>query len=108
MMIDTPVMPIDTLEVSADTLEIPTDTVAVVVPPATAHAFIVGGCFSVEQNALNMTTDARAQGCAEAFVMQYGTMYYVCYGQYAAVEEAKAALNDILLHFNKKAWILKK
>lgn len=82
--------------------------IEVITPPAEAKAFIVGGCFTIEKNALNMTADFRQQGCAEAFVMKRGTRYYVCYGHYASTAEAKAALPDILKNYNDKAWIMKK
>ena len=82
--------------------------VEVVKPEPTSKAFIVGGCFAVEQNALNMTTEARAQGCAEAFVMKRGSKFFVCYGQYPSTAEAKAALPEVLAQYNAKAWILTK
>ena len=111
---DTLKNPSDTLEMP-DTLAIPTDPVIlpksameVIVPPDTAKVFIVGGCFSVEQNALNMAATAREQGCADAFVMRRGTMFYVCYGHFPTMEDAKAALGTVLENYNKKAWILKK
>ena len=107
----------DTVAITPDTLEVPVDTITiakplptleVIVPPDTAKVFIVGGCFSVEQNALNMVSTVREQGCADAFVMRWGTIYYVCYGHYPTMEEAKAALGAVLENYNKKAWILKK
>lgn len=82
--------------------------VVVITPPAEARAFIVGGCFSIEQNALNMTKAVREEGCTEAFVMKRGTRYYVCYGHYPSTAEAKAALPEVLEKYNDKAWILKK
>ena len=80
----------------------------VVKPEPTSKAFIVGGCFEVERNALNMTVEAREQGCAEAFVMKRGSRYFVCYGQYPGTAEAKAALPEVLKNHNSKAWILTK
>ena len=82
--------------------------VEVVKPEPTSKAFIVGGCFSVEQNALNMTAEAREQGCTEAFVMKRGSKYFVCYGQYPSTADAKAALPEVLQNYNQKAWILTK
>lgn len=73
-----------------------------------SKAFIVGGCFSVEQNALNMAMEAYEQGCQEAFVMKRGTKFFVCYGQYPTAAEAKEALPGILQNYNQKAWILVK
>ena len=121
----------DSVELVKDTLEVPiTDTVAepmtdtvvepltdsvmepaqpmeVVVPPVDKKVFIIGGCFSVEQNALNMLADEQAKGFPEAFVMKRGSMYYVCYGQYATAQEAKAELPEVW-KICPKAWILNK
>ncbi len=111
----------DTLAVPTDSLAIENDTVShnepvnetvspteVVKPAAESKAFIVGGCFSVEQNALNMAMEAYEQGCKEAFVMKRGTKFFVCYGQYPSATEAKVALPVILEKYNQKAWILVK
>ena len=89
-------------------VESQTSTVQVVKPQPESKAFIVGGCFSIEKNALNMVTEAKGQGCTDAFVMQRGSMYYVCYGQYPSTADAKAALPEVLAAFNPKAWILTK
>ena len=83
----------------------PTETVK---PEPESKAFIVGGCFSVEQNALNMAMEAYEQGCQEAFVMKRGSKFFVCYGQYPTTAEAKEALPEILQNYNQKAWILVK
>lgn len=83
-------------------------TLEVVKPEPTSKAFIVGGCFSMEKNALNMAAEAQAQGCADAFVMKRGKMYYVCYGQYPSTADAKAALPMALSQYNPKSWILTK
>lgn len=80
----------------------------VIIPDATSKAFIVGGCFSIEQNALNMTAEAHEQGCASAFTMKRGSKYYVCYGQYPTTADAKSALPEVLSNYNPKAWILTK
>jgi septal ring-binding cell division protein DamX len=55
-----------------------------------------------------MTTEARQQGCNDAFTMKRGSKYYVCYGQYPSTADAKTALPEILKNFNDKAWILTK
>lgn len=117
--IDTLTMPLDTLVPEADTALVeptPSDTlvepveepfiepVEVVKP----KVFIVGGCFSIEQNALNMVEETKEQGCTSAFVMKRGSMYYVCYGGFATTAEAKAVLPDVLKQYNSKAWILTK
>lgn len=86
----------------------PTQTIQVVKPLPESKAFVVGGCFSVEQNALNMAKEAIEKGCAEAFVMKRGSKYFVCYGQYPCTADAKAALPEILSKYNPKAWILTK
>ena len=85
-----------------------TPTIQVVKPLPESKAFVVGGCFSVEQNALNMAKEAIEKGCAEAFVMKRGSKFFVCYGQYPSTADAKAALPEILTQYNPKAWILTK
>lgn len=80
----------------------------IIVPDATSKVFIVGGCFDMEKNALNMGEEARRQGCAEVFVMKRGSKYFVCYGQYPNIAEAKAAMPYALANYNPKAWILTK
>lgn len=114
-----PVVPKDTLVVDTvvepvtDTLVEPVeDTVVeapmeVVTPPVEKKVFIIGGCFSIEQNALNMTAEEKEKGFADAFVMKRGSMFYVCYGQYATVQEAKAVLPEVW-KISPKAWILNK
>lgn len=92
----------------ADTMAEPVVPVEIVVPPAEAKAFIVGGCFAVEQNALNLTRTAWEQGFKNAFVMRWGSMYYVCYDSYATADEAKAVLPEIMTKYNDAAWILTK
>lgn len=86
----------------------PAKPVEIVKPSPEIKAFIVGGCFSVEQNALNMVIATREQGCADAFVMKRGSMYYVCYGGYATTADAKRNLPEVLEKYNAKAWILTK
>lgn len=119
VVIDTLSMPLDTIAPETDTVEVestPSDTlvepveepfiepVEVVKP----KVFIVGGCFSIEQNALNMVEETKEQGCTSAFVMKRGSMYYVCYGGFATTAEAKAVLPEVLKQYNSKAWILTK
>ena len=53
-----------------------------------------------------MGEEARRKGCAEVFVMKRGSKYFVCYGQYPNIAEAKAAMPYALAHYNPKAWIL--
>ena len=112
-----PLNPLDTLATESDyqhtnTAPEPKPTeeepIQVVKPLPESKAFVVGGCFSVEQNALNMGMEAIEQGCTEAFVMKRGSMFFVCYGQYPSTADAKAALPEILSKYNPKAWILTK
>ena len=97
--------PTDPVEVEKPNPNGPTE---VVKPNPASRAFIIGGCFSVQENALNMAMEAFNQGCAEAFVMQRGSKFFVCYGQYPSGTDAKAALPVILEKYNTKAWILTK
>lgn len=69
---------------------------------------IIAGCFSQQANAENYLKPIQEQGYPKAFLMQKNGMYYVCYGQYATLDDAKAAHADILANANKKAWILTK
>ena len=105
-----PVQPVvDSVRPIADTVKPivgAVNSIEVVKPQPESKAFIVGGCFSIEQNALNMAKEAIEQGCAESFVMKRGTKFFVCYGQYTSTSEAKVALPGILEKYNRKAWIL--
>ena len=69
---------------------------------------LIAGCFSQQTNAENYLAPILEQGHKEAFLMQKGMMYYVCYGQYATMEEAKAALATVKTDPESKAWILTK
>lgn len=69
---------------------------------------VIAGCFSQQTNAENYLAPIREQGYPGAFLMQRGSMYYVCFGQYATIEEAKADLAEIKANANNKAWILTK
>jgi nucleoid DNA-binding protein/cell division septation protein DedD len=80
-----------------------------ILPIAEMQPFaIIAGCFSQQANAEHYLEPIREQGYPGAFLMSKNGMYYVCYGQYATLEEAKAALTDIWADANKKAWILTK
>ena len=105
LAIDSVSQPIDTM---AEPKPITDEPIQVVKPLPESKAFVVGGCFGVEQNALNMATEAIRQGCTEAFVMKRGSKFFVCYGQYPSTAAAKAALPEILSQYNPKAWILTK
>lgn len=69
---------------------------------------LIAGCFSQEANAENYLAPIREQGRPDAFLMKKGAMYYVCYGQYATMEEAKAAFKEVKADPESKAWILTK
>lgn len=69
---------------------------------------LIAGCFSQQINAENYLAPILEQGHQDAFLMQKGMMYYVCYGQYATMEEAKAAFTVVKADPNNKAWILTK
>ena len=80
-----------------------------ILPIAEMQPFaIIAGCFSQQANAEHYLEPIREQGYPGAFLMSKSGMYYVCYGQYATLEEAKAALTGIWADANKKAWILTK
>lgn len=69
---------------------------------------VIAGCFSQQVNAENYIKPILEQGHQSAFLMQKGAMYYVCYGQYATMDEAKAAMATVKTDPNNKAWILTK
>ncbi|MBO4327913.1 MAG: SPOR domain-containing protein [Bacteroidales bacterium] len=69
---------------------------------------IIAGCFSQQANAENYLKPILEQGYPEAFLMQKNGMFYVCYGQYATLDQAKSALTGIWANANPKAWILTK
>ena len=111
---DTLQIPVDSLKnngdslvkPAVDTVKEPVNPLKAIDPPEEAKAIIVGGCFSVEENAAKMVSTAMEQGCADAFVMKKGKMFYVCYGQFVTVADAKAVLPEIRSAYNNKAWIL--
>ena len=106
--VDTVEMPMDTIvEPEVDTVEEPVVPVEVVVPSADYKIFIIGGCFSIEQNAMNMVAEEKEKGYDDVFVMKRGRMFYVCYGQFATVQEAKDELPRVW-QTCPKAWILNK
>ncbi|MBP5798071.1 MAG: SPOR domain-containing protein [Bacteroidales bacterium] len=76
-------------------------------PPETSKVFIIGGCYSMEENAVTQIKTVREQGFANAFVMKRGSKYYVCYGHFATAEDAKEELAKVR-PYNAKAWLLTK
>ncbi|MBR3711004.1 MAG: SPOR domain-containing protein [Bacteroidales bacterium] len=109
---------IDTIQVTETVQETVPDVVVNPVDETVAKAIlpyaellpysVIAGCFSQQANAENYLTPIQEQGYPGAFLMQRGSMYYVCFGQYATIEEAKTALADIKANANNKAWILTK
>lgn len=76
-------------------------------PPETSKVFIIGGCYSMEENAVTQIKTVREQGFANAFVMKRASKYYVCYGHFATAEDAKEELAKVR-PYNAKAWLLTK
>lgn len=76
-------------------------------PPETAKVFIIGGCYSMEENAETQIKTVREQGFDKSFVMKRGSKFYVCYGHFATTEEAKEMLVKVR-PYNAKAWLLTK
>ena len=76
-------------------------------PLETSKVFIIGGCYSMEENAVTQIKTVREQGFANSFVMKRGSKYYVCYGQFATSAAAKEELSKVR-PYNAKAWLLTK
>ncbi|MBQ0129934.1 MAG: SPOR domain-containing protein [bacterium] len=105
----------DTVDVLPDTVptqieqlqELPTETQTVAETPAEeARIFIVGGCFSSEENATRLANSLKDRGYESAFVKQRGKLWDVYYGKYQTMEEAKLALKEIKENSDSKAWIM--
>ena len=72
-----------------------------------AKIFIVGGCFSSEENANKLANSLKDSGYKAAFVKQRGKLWDVYYGKYQTMEEAKLALKEIKNRdADSKAWIM--
>lgn len=80
----------------------------VVEPTETFRINIIGGCFSQQENAEKLVSQIREEGFERAYVLVRGKMYYVSYGGYATLEEAKEVLAKVKAESNNKAWILNK
>lgn len=80
----------------------------VVKAPERPLVSIIGGCFSQQENAEKLVASLQEEGYSSASVMKRGGMYYVCYGRYETLEEAKVALVEVKANSNSKAWILNK
>ena len=105
----------DTVDVPADTVptqieqpqELPAELQPVAETPAEeAKIFIVGGCFSSEENATRLANSLKDRGYESAFVKQRGKLWDVYYGKYQTMEEAKLALKEIKENSDNKAWIM--
>lgn len=106
----------DTVNVSADTLSSQTDVQqealeeqkpAIETPKEEAKIFIVGGCFSAEENANKLANSLKNNGFESVFVKQRGKLWDVYYGKYQTMEEAKLALKEIKnKDAESKAWIM--
>ena len=106
----------DTVKVLADTLsaqidepqELPEEANPVVeMTSEKAKIFIVGGCFSSEENANKLANSLKNSGYEAAFVEQRGKLWDVYYGKYQTMEEAKQALKEIKNQdVDSKAWIM--
>lgn len=106
----------DTVSVLTDTLPSQTDLQqesheeqkpAVETPKEEAKIFIVGGCFSAEENAEKMANSLRNKGFETAFAQQRGKYWDVYYGKYQTMEEAKLALKELKNKDSEtKAWIM--
>ena len=75
-------------------------------PVEKAKIFIVGGCFSSEENANKLVISLKDRGYESAFVKQRGKLWDVYYGKYQTMEEAKLALKEIKENSDSKAWIM--
>lgn len=103
----------DTVSVVADTMQIeaPQELPAQQEPVAEksveeAKIFIVGGCFSSEENATRLANSLKDRGYESTFVKQRGKLWDVYYGKYQTMEEAKQALKEIRKDEDNKAWIM--
>ena len=102
----------DTVGVLPDTLiDVPQELLVEQEPVAEtpvekAKIFIVGGCFSSEENANKLVISLKDRGYESAFVKQRGKLWDVYYGKYQTMEEAKLALKEIKENSDSKAWIM--
>ena len=94
-------------EVTEPVVTEPAKDTYLIVPPDTAKVFIVGGCYSVQENAETQVRSIREEGFANAFVMRRGSKFYVCYGHFSTSEAAKEELQKVR-PFNAKAWLYTK
>ena len=72
-----------------------------------ANIRIIAGCFAEKENADRMANTLKDKGYDQSFVEKRGSKWFVAFGRYATDEEATAALRDIRVKGDDKAWILK-
>jgi len=72
-----------------------------------ANIRIIAGCFAQEENAVRLANELKDKGYKTAFVEKRGSKWFVAFGRYATDEEATAALREIRMMDDDKAWILK-
>jgi hypothetical protein len=68
--------------------------------------FIIGGCFSKEENAAKFALELQSAGHSASIADQHKGLYRVAFGNYSSMSEAAAALSNLQSE-HKGAWILK-
>lgn len=93
----------------------PESTYVDVETPETNHAnvtlgnyFVIGGCFSDEENAIEFINQLKEQGYPAVKVDVNKGLHRVAFGQYTSKEEAKSAKKQITSSGDFSAWVLKK
>ena len=69
--------------------------------------FIIGGCFSVENNAENLVSDLVAEGFAARILDQKNGLHRVTIGSFNSKDEAEKSLNNFR-NQGHSGWILSK
>lgn len=70
--------------------------------------YIIGGCFSVRENAESLVATLHKDGFTSAFVMDQGEKMYVCYGRFNSSDEANLEIARIHAYSDNKVWVMKK
>lgn len=70
--------------------------------------FVIGGCFSDEDNAKEFVNQLQEKGYKAMLVDVNKGLHRVAFGQYTSKEEAKSAQKDITASGEYSAWVLKK
>lgn len=70
--------------------------------------FVIGGCFSKEDNAKEFVSQLKGKGYEAVLVDVNKGLHRVAFGQYGSKEDAKEALNSITSSGEYSGWILKK